>query len=338
MKMNAREAASLGALLREHRLRLDPHTTSLGDFVRRPDRIGKPVTQEELAEAVGVTRVWYAKLERRVDVKASAGLVSRLADVLMLGEAERNALFRAAIPILRTHLRLDDPGAMHQVRSRNRYAPERRSAAEDPQMTAIATETPKSGIDIVGDMPWGTHFCLFYDTKEDLLDTLSAYCKAGLEAGEFCVWVVAPPLTIDEAAFALKALVPDVERYFEDGSIEIVSARDWYTQSGTFDPKQVTSGWHERLTRASARGYAGVRATGDLSWLEKKDWKEFCEFEERLNEAVIPERITVLCTYPIAACGAVEFIDVTRTHQFAIARQHQDWYYGSRTPRTATSR
>ena len=28
----------------------------------------------------------------------------------------------------------------------------------------------KSGIDIIGDMPWGTHFCQFYQTKEDLLE------------------------------------------------------------------------------------------------------------------------------------------------------------------------
>ncbi|KKL00927.1 hypothetical protein LCGC14_2627850, partial [marine sediment metagenome] len=26
-----------------------------------------------------------------------------------------------------------------------------------------------SGIDIIGNTPWGTHFCLFYQTKEDLI-------------------------------------------------------------------------------------------------------------------------------------------------------------------------
>ena len=50
-------------------------------------------------------------------------------------------------------------------------------------MIAMSTELRKTGIDAVGDMPWGTHFCLFYETKEDLLDTLISYCKAGLRAG-----------------------------------------------------------------------------------------------------------------------------------------------------------
>jgi C4-dicarboxylate-specific signal transduction histidine kinase len=192
-------------------------------------------------------------------------------------------------------------------------------------MTAMATETRKTGIDVVGDMPWGTHFCLFYDTKADLLDMLISYCKAGLESEEFCLWVVAEPLTIEEALAALKDAVPDIDRYLADSSIEIVSARDWYLQSGTFDLKRVTGGWHEKLARASARGYAGVRVTGDTAWLEKKDWKDFCEYEEGLNVAVANQRLAVLCTYPLAACGAAEILDVVRTHQFALARRHGSW-------------
>ncbi len=192
-------------------------------------------------------------------------------------------------------------------------------------MTAMATEMRKTGIDIVGDMPWGTHFCLFYETKEDLLDTLISYCKTGLESEEFCLWVVAEPLTIEEAIDALKGAVPDLDRYLADSSIEIVSARDWYLQGGTFDLKRVTGGWHEKLARASARGYAGVRVTGDTAWLEKKDWKDFCEYEEGLNEAVVNQRLAVLCTYPLAACGALEILDVVRTHQFALAKRHGSW-------------
>jgi signal transduction histidine kinase len=192
-------------------------------------------------------------------------------------------------------------------------------------MTAMAPETRKTGIDVLGDMPWGTHFCLFYETKRDLLDTLISYCKTGLESEEFCLWVVGEPLTVEEAINALKDAVPDLDRYLKDPSIEIVSARDWYLQDGTFDLKRVTGRWHEKLARASARGYAGVRVTGDTAWLEKKDWKDFCEYEEGLNEAIANRHLAVLCTYPLAACGAVEVLDVARAHQCALARRHGSW-------------
>jgi signal transduction histidine kinase len=194
-----------------------------------------------------------------------------------------------------------------------------------PGTTALATEMRKTGIDVLGDMPWGTHFCVFYETKADLLDTLIPYCKSGLEGDEFCLWVVAEPLTIEEATDALKDAVPDIDRYLADSSIEIVSARDWYLQGGTFDLKRVTSGWHEKLVRASARRYAGLRVTGDTAWLGKKDWKDFCAYEEGLNQAVAGQRMAVLCTYPLAACGAAEILDVVRTHQFALVKRHGDW-------------
>ena len=120
-------------------------------------------------------------------------------------------------------------------------------------------------------------------------------------------------------------LVPDLDRYLADQSIEIVAARDWYLQDGTFDLNRVISGWNEKLARASARGYAGVRVTGDTAWLEKKDWKDFCEYEESLNQAVANQRLAVLCTYPLAACGAAEILDVVRTHQFAVTKRRGSW-------------
>jgi C4-dicarboxylate-specific signal transduction histidine kinase len=189
----------------------------------------------------------------------------------------------------------------------------------------MLTELRKTGVDVVGDMPWGTHFCLFYETRADLLDTVVRYCKAGLEDREFCLWVVAEPLTEADASQALKRAVPDLDRYLGDRSIEIVAARDWYLQDGTFDLNRVIGGWNQKLASASARGYAGVRVTGDTAWLEKKDWKDFCEYEESLNQAVANHRLAVLCTYPLAACGAAEILDVVRTHQFAVTKRRGDW-------------
>src|SRR6267142_5880986 len=99
----------------------------------------------------------------------------------------------------------------------------------------MTTEMRKTGVDVVGDMSWGTHFCLFYETKEDLLETLVSYCKAGLESHEFCLWVVAEPVREEDARDALNRTVPEFARYLADQSIEIVSARDWYLRDGRFD-------------------------------------------------------------------------------------------------------
>jgi hypothetical protein len=51
----------------------------------------------------------------------------------------------------------------------------------------MASGMRKTGVDVVGDIPWGTHFCLFYETGADLLEIVVSYCKTGLENQEFCL-------------------------------------------------------------------------------------------------------------------------------------------------------
>src|SRR6202162_6055620 len=213
----------------------------------------------------------------------------------------------------------------HEIKLSDATSVVQPAGSESKYVPAITAEMRKTGIDVVGDMPWGTHFCLFYETTTDLLETTVSYCKAGLENQEFCLWVVAEPLAVEEATRALEQVVPDLDRYLSGHSIEIVAARDWYFPDGRFDLNRVIDGWNQKLAHASARGYAGVRVTGDTAWLEKKDWKDFCEYEESLNQAVANQRLAILCTYPLALCGAGEILDVVRTHQFAVTRRRGGW-------------
>jgi hypothetical protein len=83
-------------------------------------------------------------------------------------------------------------------------------------------EQRKTGIAIIGDVPWGTHICQFYQTKDDLLDILVPYFKAGLENNEFCMWGTSEPLSVDEATRALQVAVPELDTYLETGQIEIL--------------------------------------------------------------------------------------------------------------------
>src|SRR6266478_8510731 len=190
----------------------------------------------------------------------------------------------------------------------------------------MASEPRMASVDVVGDLAaWGSHFCIFYETKQDLLDALISYYKSGLERGEYCLWIVAEPLTIEEAIAALKGAVPDLDRYLANSSLEFTSAGDWFFPDGTFDSKRVPGRFYEKLAGASARGYPGMRVAGDTTWLLKKDWGHFCDYEDGLNEVIGNQRLAVLCTYPLSGCGAPQILDVVRTHQFVLARRHGSW-------------
>jgi transcriptional regulator with XRE-family HTH domain len=63
-------------------------------------RVGKRVTQEELAEHLEISRGWYARFEAGAPAAFSLPLLSRLGDILLLSEPERAELVRLAMPEL----------------------------------------------------------------------------------------------------------------------------------------------------------------------------------------------------------------------------------------------
>ena len=190
----------------------------------------------------------------------------------------------------------------------------------------MAIDTQRTEIDAVGDMvSWSGHFCLFYETKEDLLEALVSYCKLGLEQKEYCLWVVAEPLTIEQAKKALQREVPNLDQYLAESNIEIIAASDLFLQGGTFDEKRVAATMQAKLASVSVKGYPGMRVTGDTSWLTNKDWAHFCKLEENVNSLIGDQPLSVLCTYPLTECGPCEILDTVRTHDFAIARRLGSW-------------
>lgn len=189
----------------------------------------------------------------------------------------------------------------------------------------IESELRKTGINSIGDLPWGTHFSLFYETKQDLLDILAPYFRAGLETNELCLWVVSPPLKKEEAYGALQKAIPDLDRYQAVGSIEILGGEGWYLEDGTFESRRIISSWQEKREQALAHGYAGLRVSGDTLWLKLRNRQDYCLYETDLTEAVSPQRLLVLCTFSLTESTARDILDVLRFHDRAIVKREGSW-------------
>jgi PAS domain S-box-containing protein len=191
----------------------------------------------------------------------------------------------------------------------------------------VAIELRKTGISVVGDMPWGAHFCYFYETKQDLFDILAPYFKVGLENNEFCLWLISKSelLTIQEATSALRKALPDLGRYLAEGSIEVVYNDEWFLNGGALDIHRVANQFKKKLDEALVRGYIGMRINGSPVWLQRKGRKKLRQLEEELDKLFFNERIIASCTYPLGRSGANFLLDATRNHKFAIARRHGNW-------------
>jgi signal transduction histidine kinase len=183
----------------------------------------------------------------------------------------------------------------------------------------------RTGLEVLGDRPWGSHFCLFFDTKSDLLDILVPYFKMGLASNEFCFWVLADPLTEDDARQALKRAMPASDLHLIDRHMEFIPCEACYLNGGVFDLNHVKSEWGARLDRALLAGYEGIRVTGSTGWLQTREWPDFWKYEASLNESIVDQPMTVLCTYPLVGSGGCDVLDVAHTHQSAIAKRGGSW-------------
>jgi PAS domain S-box-containing protein len=172
-----------------------------------------------------------------------------------------------------------------------------------------------SGIDIIGDVPWGTHFCQFYQTKEDLMDIIIPYFKAGLEYNEFCWWIISEPLDEEEVKEALKLAIPDINDYLENGQIEIISHADWYVEESILDPHTVSNQMIEKSNKALANGYDGSRYSGN----------DFCGHNKIFDSSIGKYPVIALCTYTIDNCNVTSIFEIVANHQFALIKREGKW-------------
>lgn len=208
-------------------------------------------------------------------------------------------------------------------RARHRRRPIALSWARSAPDTALRN----SGIDLLGDLPWGTHICLFYETKQDLLDSNVTYFKAGIESKEFGLWAISDPISMSEAKAALRQGIPGFDRYLANGHFEIVAGHDWYLSGGEFQLGKIIEGWRKKKQDALASGHKGLRISGNALWQRRELWKDFCEYERTLDKSVRGHQMLVLCTYSLGASRARDILDVARAHQGTIARRNGEWEF-----------
>ena len=182
-----------------------------------------------------------------------------------------------------------------------------------------------TGIDVLGDVPWGTHFCQFFETGQDLVEILVPYFKEGLSANELCVWVTAEPLEARQAEAALREAVPSLDERLRKGQIEIVDSKEWYFHSGQFSADEVRSRWSDKLRKARDEGFEGLRLAQNSSWLDKSRWEDYGSYAEGVDSVVGQGRILAQCSYPLGRCEAAEILDIVASHDFALIKRQGGW-------------
>jgi DNA-binding CsgD family transcriptional regulator len=180
-------------------------------------------------------------------------------------------------------------------------------------------------MNVLNEVPRGSHVCMFYDSTDDLLDALVPFFKIGTENAELCLWCPPETLTVEEARVVLRRHLPHFDRHLAAGNIEIISNRELYLIGDRFDVTRTFSKLGATMRDAMAKGYKGLRASGDASWIKDTQFKDFCAYEHALTKALKGNPMMALCTYPINMSRAKEASEVARAHHLTVVRGNGDW-------------
>jgi hypothetical protein len=186
----------------------------------------------------------------------------------------------------------------------------------------FSSHSTRSGVRLGELFQPGDHACYFFRSGDDLSEILIPYFKAGLERNELCMWFTGHPYGKDRAVSGMRSAMPDFDRRAAAGHIRVVDYAEWLAQQ---DVMRSAESWLVRKDEALASGFAGVRASGNTSFLDAGAWDEFLACERASNAVFAGQPITVLCGYSFDRCSARGVVDVVHCHGLGLARRHGRW-------------
>lgn len=143
-----------------------------------------------------------------------------------------------------------------------------------------------------------------------------------LELGYRCFYLNSEPMIAGMRSY-LAALSIDVESGMRDGSL-VLSSEQSHVVDGRFDSAKMIQSLEDAVASALEDGYAGLFATGDMSWEfgRNKDFSAPVEYEWRLEDLFqrCPQ-LSGICQYHADSFPHDVVRNGVRTHQAVFASE-----------------
>jgi sugar-specific transcriptional regulator TrmB/transcriptional regulator of met regulon len=149
------------------------------------------------------------------------------------------------------------------------------------------------------------HVILIYDSVESKQSTLFAYIQDGLLHDEAAMYVCCEQ-TPDAIREGMNEFGIDVNEFENKGALMIVPYTSVYIRDGKFNLNDVMDSWSKAYYEAMAKGFKGMRVTGEMSCFIKHDLiEELLEYERALH-TILDIPMTAICAYNSDILSEVE--------------------------------
>ena len=149
------------------------------------------------------------------------------------------------------------------------------------------------------------HVILIYESREAKRNTLFSYVEKGLKKGEAATYICSEE-SPDEIRAAMNQFGIDVKKYEQQGALGILPYTDMYIRDGVFNLDDVMEVWSKSYNDAMAKGFSGMRVTGEMSCFIKHNLvEELIEYEHALH-TVLDIPMMAICAYNLEALTKVD--------------------------------
>lgn len=185
------------------------------------------------------------------------------------------------------------------------------STAREVAFMSPAVDFGISGLEIAQ----GDHVCAFYHGLAERDDVLLPYLRAGLSAGEKCIYVI-DERNPDSVVGGLQAGLAEGPTEAKTQLVVFTSDRAGM-RTGAFDTDLMLELWHDAVSSAlDEGGFSFVRGVGEMSWALRQapGVDELMVFEARINHFAVQFPQVLLCLYDLWRFSGEMIIDAVKTH------------------------
>ena len=167
----------------------------------------------------------------------------------------------------------------------------------------------------LGRLRHGQHLCLFHEGCTAAQDTIVPFFRDGLARDERCLFI-AEADSVGETLALLASCGIDARGAIDRGALQILSPRAAYLPHGRFEPQAMLEMLERRTDEALADGYAGLRASGDMSWALGPEavTEQLIEYEAVLNDVASRRAFIAICRYDLHRFPPEIMRDILRVH------------------------
>lgn len=169
--------------------------------------------------------------------------------------------------------------------------------------------------------PAGTHMCYIFNDDAELLDVISKFVESGVRANE-TVGYFTDLLSPGEMRDRLRTSGAELPQSTDDRRLAIGPALATYCPEGRFEPAQMLQRLRDMYSSSVAEGYAGARATGEMTWALRglPGSERLIEYEALINTVVREYPTTAICQYDARRFDGGTLFDVLSVHPMMVIR------------------